>query len=125
MFIEGDDFWNTIKESEFISNIFPSCKNISIDYGIMEKSKSVYVYPSEFGWSDLGTWGSLTSHVESDIDSNSLISKNVLLYNSERNIVEFRIKKIGVIQGLEGYIIVDTQHPLLICKKKKNKRSNK
>ena len=85
----------------------------------MEKSKSVYVYPSEFGWSDLGTWGSLTSHVESDIDNNSLISKNVLLYDSESNIVRISDNKIGVIQGLEGYIVVDTKHALLICKKER------
>ena len=114
--------WNTIKESEFINNIFPSCKNISIDYGIMEKSKSVYVYPSEFGWSDLGTWGSLTSHVDSDIANNSLISKNVLLYNSESNIVRISDKKIGVLQGMEGYIVVDTNTRYLFVRKKKNKR---
>jgi len=122
MFKEGDSVWNTIQESEFINNIFPSCKNISIDYGIMEKSKSVYVYPSEFGWSDLGTWGSLTSHVESDIDSNALLSKNVLLYDSVSNIVRISDKKIGVLQGLEGYIVVDTKHALLICKKEEEQK---
>lgn len=122
MFVEGDSVWNTIKESEFINNIFPSCKNISIDYGIMEKSKSVYVYPSEFGWSDLGTWGSLTSHIEPDIASNALLSKNVLLYDSESNIVRISDKKIGVIQGLEGYIVVDTKHALLICKKEEEQK---
>ena len=122
MFIEGDGIWNTNKESEFINNIFPICKNISIDYGIMEKSKNVYVYPSEFGWSDLGTWGSLSSHVESDLDSNSLISKNVLLYNSENNIVRISDKKIGVLQGLDGYIVVDTKHALLICKKEEEQK---
>ena len=122
MFNEGDRFFNTTKELEFINNIFPSCKNISIDYGIMEKSKSVYVYPSEFGWSDLGTWGSLSAHIESDIDNNSLISKNVLLYNSESNIVRISDNKIGVLQGLEGYIVVDTKHALLICKKEEEQK---
>ena len=122
MFIEGDPFFNTTKELEFINNIFPSCKNISIDYGIMEKSKSVYVYPSEFGWSDLGTWGSLSAHVESDIDNNALISKNILLYNSESNIVRISDNKIGVLQGLEGYIVVDTKHALLICKKEEEQK---
>ena len=59
VFDEGKHFFNTEKENEFISRVFPGCKNISIDYGIMEKADNVYVYPAEFGWSDLGTWGSL------------------------------------------------------------------
>ena len=122
MFIEGNGVWNTDKESEFINNIFPSCKNISIDYGIMEQSKSVYVYPSDFGWSDLGTWGSLSGHAELDAENNALISKNVLLYNSENNIVRISDKKIGVLQGLDGYIVVDTEHALLICKKEEEQK---
>ena len=62
------------RESEFINNIFP-CKNINIDYGIMEKSNNVFVYPSEFGWSDLGTWGSLSNHLDSDEKNNFYYQK--------------------------------------------------
>ena len=117
MFIEGKDVWGTKKESEFINNIFPACKNISVDYGIMEKSNNVFVYPSEFGWSDLGTWGSLSSHLDSDDKNNFLLSKNILTYNSENNIIRADDNKVCVVHGLDGYIVIETKNALLICKK--------
>lgn len=117
LFSEGIDLYNTKNEKYFINKVFPSCKNISIDYGIMEKSKNVFVYPSDFGWSDLGTWCSLSSHVSSDNNHNTLLSKRILLYNSKNNIVRIPNEKAAIIQGLEGYIIVDTKEALLICKK--------
>ena len=88
----------------------------------MEKSKNVFVYPSEFGWSDLGTWGSLSDHINSDKKDNTLISKQVLLYDSENNIVRIPKDKAAVIQGLDGYIIVDTKEALLICKKEEEQK---
>ena len=122
IFSEGDDLYNTDKETDFINRIFSTCKNISIDYGIMEQSKNVFVYPSDFAWSDLGTWGSLSNHVEEDKDNNALISKQVFLYESENNIVRIQKDKIAVLQGLDGYIIVDTKHALLICKKEEEQK---
>ena len=117
IFLEGNNLYNTDKETDFINRIFSRSKNISIDYGIMEQSKNVYVYPSDFAWSDLGTWGSLSTHVEEDKNNNALISSQVLLYESENNIVKIQKDKIAVLQGLDGYIIVDTKNALLICKK--------
>jgi len=117
IFSEGNNLYNTDKETDFINRIFSRSKNISIDYGIMEQSKNVYVYPSDFAWSDLGTWGSLSTHVEEDKNNNALISSQVLLYESENNIVRIQKDKIAVLQGLDGYIIVDTKNALLICKK--------
>ena len=122
IFSEGDDLYNTDKETDYINKIFSTCKNISIDYGIMEQSKNVFVYPSDFAWSDLGTWGSLSNHVEEDKDNNVLISKQVLLYDSENNIVRIQKDKIAVLQGLDGYIVVDTKHALLICKKEEEQK---
>ena len=83
----------------------------------MEKSDNVFVYPSDFGWSDLGTWGSLSSHIQSDDNNNTVISKKVLLYDSKNNIIRMPDEKVCVVQGLEDYIVVDTKQALLICKK--------
>jgi len=122
LFVEGEGIYNTESEIDFINRVFPTCKNISIDYGIMEKSKNVFVYPSDFGWSDLGTWGSLANHVDTNRDNNAVISKQVLLYDSENNIVRLPKGKVAVIQGMDGYIIVDTKEALLICKKEEEQK---
>ena len=116
VFSEGNELYNTTKETDFINNVFSTCKNISVDYGIMEKSRNVFVYPSDFGWTDLGTWGSLSTHVKKDIDKNAIISDKVLIYDSSKNIIRLPKNKAAVIQGLDGYIVVDTDDALLICK---------
>ena len=117
IFEEGKQFFNTVKEHEFISRVFPGCKNISIDYGIMEKAENVYVYPADFGWSDLGTWGSLYEQLKLDSNSNAVQAKNVMLYDSSNNIIKLRDNRLAVIQGLDGYIIVENEDALLICRK--------
>ena len=122
LFLKGDEFYNTDSESSYIDKIYSSCKNISIDYGIMEKSNSVFVYPSDFGWSDIGTWVSLSSHINPDENDNILISDKTLLYNSSNNIVKISADKMCLIQGLEGYIVIDTEKALLICKKEEEQK---
>ena len=122
VFSEGNNFYNTENEQDFIEKVFPTCKNVSLDYGIMEKSENVFVYPSDFSWSDLGTWSSLASHVDADKNNNAVISKQVFLYQSENNIVRISEDKVAVLQGLEGYIVVDTKDALLICKKEEEQR---
>ena len=117
VFEEGKKFYNTSKESEFIDRIFPGCKNISIDYGIMEKSENVYVYPADFGWSDLGTWGALYSHLKLDENGNAVQGDNVLLYDSSDNIIKVPHDKTVVINGMNGYIVAEKEGTLLICKK--------
>ena len=117
IFHEGIDLYNTNNESNFINRVFPMCKNISIDYGVLEKSMDVYVCPSKFGWSDIGTWGSLSNHIEKDINNNSQTSKSIHFYDSINNIVRVSRDKLCVIQGLDGYIVVETDKVLLICKK--------
>ncbi|MDA9808224.1 mannose-1-phosphate guanylyltransferase [Flavobacteriales bacterium] len=117
IFDEGRQFYNTINEKEFIDRLFPACKNISIDYGIMEKSENVYVYPADFGWSDLGTWGSLYSHLELDEYKNTIQGNNVMMYDSSDNLVKVSDDKLVVLQGLQGYIVVENEGTILVCKK--------
>ena len=117
VFEEGNSFYNTKRENSYIDSIFPVCKNISIDYGIMEKSDSVYVFPADFGWSDLGTWGSLYTHLNLDKNLNAVQGSNVFLYDSVDNIVKIPEEKLVVLQGLNGYIVVENDDILLVCKK--------
>jgi len=117
LFNEGNDAYNTPKESDFINKVFPVCKNISIDYGVMEKAQNVYVMESDFGWSDLGTWGSLYDIRNKDTDGNAIIGNNVIPFNSKNCIVNMPEDKLVVLQGLDDYIVVESDGILLICKK--------
>ena len=83
----------------------------------MEKAKNVYVRSSIIGWSDLGTWGSIYSHIEHTKDNNAVVGKNVMLYNSKNCIVHVPKDKLVVLQGLEDYIVVESDGILLVCKK--------
>ncbi len=117
LFREGIDLYNTKQEEDFISKTYYECKNISIDYGIMEKADNVYVYCSDFGWADLGTWGSLHDNVSKDKNSNLVQGENVFSYNLENCIVNMPKDKLVVLQGLKDFIIVESDDILLICKK--------
>ncbi len=108
---------NTPEETEAIKEIYQECKNISIDYGIMEKSKNVYVLTADFGWSDLGTWSSLHEHSNKDEKHNALNTGKVILYNSENCIVNLPNNKKAVIEGLNNFIIAEANDCLLICNK--------
>jgi mannose-1-phosphate guanylyltransferase len=116
-FRDGLTSYNTEQEPEFISKVYPNCKSISIDYGIMEKAENVFVLCSDFGWSDLGTWGSLYDMLEKDCDQNSITGSNVFIYNSRNCLVNIPDNRLAVIQGLEDYIIVESDNILLICRK--------
>ena len=96
---------------------FESCPNISIDYGIMEKADNVYAQICDFGWADLGTWHSLHETSPKDSQKNVVINGNTLLYDCQNSIVTIPKGKLAVIQGLEDYLIADTNNVLLICKK--------
>jgi len=115
-FEKGIGIYGSDQEKAFIEKVYPSCDNESIDYGLMEKSSKVYVIPADFGWSDLGTWGSLYEQKELDANKNALIGSKILNYNSANNIIRMSKDKVAVIEGLDGYIVVDTDHSLLICK---------
>ncbi len=117
MFRGGTAFYNTGKETAFIEDNYPECRNISIDYGIMEKAGNVYVLCADFGWSDLGTWGSLYEHLGKDNNKNTVTGKQVFVYDSKRCLVNIGNEKLAVIHGLEDYIVVDSNNILLVCKK--------
>jgi mannose-1-phosphate guanylyltransferase len=108
---------NSDQEKEAIEIIYPLCVNISIDYGILEKADNVYVIPSSFGWSDLGTWGSAYENLEKDYHENAVAGNNIILFDSYKNIVHTTGDKLVLLQGLDGYIVVDTKDALLVCRK--------
>ena len=117
LFDESSSKFNTEEEMRTIDTIYPLCKNISIDNAIMEKADNVLVVPSDFGWSDLGTWGSLYENLEKDSNDNAIVGEKVILYNASKNIVRVSENKLVVIEGLENYIVVENDKTLLICKK--------
>jgi len=117
LFREGAHRLNTIDEDNFIRETYTMCRSISIDYGIMEKADNVYVLRSNFGWSDLGTWGSLYETREKNEHGNSIVGKNVMMYDSQNCIVNMSKDKLLVAHGLDGYIIVEADNILLICRK--------
>jgi len=116
-FKEGKTVYNTPLEKEFIEELYPSCKNISIDYGVMEKADNVFVIPSNFGWSDLGTWTSLWDNHNKDADQNALSDDNIMPFDSKNNVIIAPKDKLVVVQGLDDYCIIDTGEILLICRK--------
>ena len=115
LFKEGTENYNTSSEDEFIINIYRVCPNISIDYGIMEKAKNTFVVLSDFGWSDLGTWGSLYTHLKKDKNENAVVGKKVMMYDSKNCIVNMPNNMRVVLQGLNGYIVVESDNFLLVC----------
>ncbi len=117
LFAAGIEKYNTDQENNFIKETYAKCKNISIDYGVMENAQNVYVYAADLGWSDLGTWGSLFENKSKNNDNNAVSGKNVMTYNTKNCIINVPKNKLVVAQGLDGYIIAEQDHSLLICKK--------
>ena len=113
----GKDVYGTPDEKKFIEENFPACPNVSIDFGVMEKADNVYVSLGDFGWSDLGTWSSLYDLSSKDEDKNVTLKCSSLLYNSKDNIIALPENKLAVVEGLEGYLIAESDNVLLICKK--------
>ncbi len=113
----GKDLYGTPGEKAFIEENFPACPNVSIDFGIMEKAENVYVSLGDFGWSDLGTWGSLYDLSQKDENGNVTLKCDSLIYNGKDNIVVLPQGKLAVIEGLEGFLVAESDNVLLICKK--------
>ncbi len=113
----GEAVYNTPNEKDFIAKAYSQCTNISIDYGVMEKAKNVYTIPSDFGWSDIGTWDSLHDVFEKDYLGNAVIGKQVKIYDSSNNMIFVPSDKLVVVHGLENYCVIDTKDVLLICDK--------
>ena len=112
----------TQEEQSVIDQRYPECESISVDYAIMEKAEEIFVFPSDFGWSDLGTWGSLLMQSHRDIYGNAIIGENISLYDSKNCIIHTTDNKKTVVQGLDGYIVAEKDGKLLICKLSEEQR---
>ena len=110
------DVLDTADEQRLRDDVYPECENISVDYAIMEKAEEIFVCPADFGWSDLGTWGSLLAQTQHDIYGNAVIGNNVHLFDSKNCIVHTTEERKVVIQGLDGYIVAEQDGKLLICR---------
>ena len=120
-FEEGIPVYNTDAEKDFIAHNFPACPNISIDFGVMEKASNVFMLQADFGWSDLGTWGSLYDRLAKDKEDNVVLKCKTLMYESKGNIVAVP-RKLVVLNGLEDFIVAESDNVLLICKKEEEQR---
>ncbi len=114
--------YDTPDEQAQIDKLYPECKDISVDYAIMEKTEEVFVYPADFGWSDLGSWGSLRQQIKQDAYGNACIGPDISLYDSHNCIVHATEEKKVVVQGLDGYIVAEKDGTLLICQLSEEQR---
>lgn len=115
-------YYYTDEEQAVVNELFPTCENISVDYAIMEKADEIYVFPASFGWSDLGTWGSLHENSEKDAHNNVCIGPNIKLYESRNCVVHTTQEKKVVVQGLDGYIVAEKNNTLLVCRLSEEQR---
>lgn len=114
--------YGTEQEQAAVDEAFPKCENISVDYAILEKAEEIFVCPAQFGWSDLGTWGSLLLNSRADAHGNVTVGSSVQLFESSGCIVHVPEEKKVVIQGLEGYIVAERDNNLLVCKLSEEQR---
>ena len=115
VFEKGIDNFGTQKEQDFINDHFVDCPNISIDYGVMEKSPNTFTIPADFGWSDIGTWGSLFTHAKKDENGNALRGK-VVSVDNKNTIINIEEGTEAVVEGLEDYLVAYRDHSLLVCR---------
>ena len=119
LFDKGFSYYNTPEEQAFIADNYPNAENISIDYAILENSKSIYTLPATFDWNDLGTWGALYDKLDKDATNNATVNAQTLLEDAKGNMIRTNAGKIVVVDGLEDYIIVDKDDVLMIYTKSK------
>lgn len=120
LFHDGHEFLNREGEKGFILKEYPKAENISIDFGILEKARNVYVKQASFDWNDLGTWGALYDKLPHTADENAIVRAKTHLKNSNRNMLFTSSKKLMVIEDLNDYIVVDKDDVLLIFPRKKD-----
>ncbi len=114
---DGKNVYNSDFEDDFIKNNYGKCENISIDFGIMEQAKNVHVLPVDFGWNDLGTWGSLYNKLEKDENKNAVVGPQAIFRDAKGNMIRTQSGKKVVVQGLHNFIVVEKEDVLLICPK--------
>ena len=109
-------------ETAVVGDIFPTCEKISIDYAVMEKADYIYTYPSDFGWSDVGTWGSLWTLLPHDENGNAVVGSNVHLYGCRGCIVHAPAAASVVLEGIEDSIVVEREGRILVCRLSEEQR---
>lgn len=114
--------YGTEKEQAVVNEEFPKCESISVDYAIMENVDEIYVFPASFGWSDLGTWGSLHEQTPHDTYGNACIGDNIKVYDTRNCMIHVTQEKKVVVQGLDGFIIAEKDDTLLICRLSEEQR---
>ncbi len=117
LFNQGNAYWNTESEASFIKENYANSQNISIDFGVMEKANNVHVLPVDFGWNDLGTWGSLYDKLNKDSQKNAVVGAETIFRDASGNMIKTQSGKRVVIQGLQDFIVVEKDDVLLICPK--------
>ncbi|MBQ2364823.1 MAG: NTP transferase domain-containing protein [Alistipes sp.] len=117
LFASIENALRTESEQEAIEQVFSECKPISIDYGIMEKADNVFVHSGDFGWSDVGTWGSVYQLSRKDKYANAASGGTVQTYDTRNSLISIPKQKVAVVSGLKDYIVVDTDDVLMICPK--------
>nr|WP_321453618.1 mannose-1-phosphate guanylyltransferase [uncultured Carboxylicivirga sp.] len=122
IFENGISKYDSVEEQSFIDEFFPTCENISVDYGIMERADNIFVMPADFGWSDLGTWGSLWEKRTKDEQGNSVVGDQVHLFECKDTIVTVPDNRPIVIQGLDDFIVTEANGVFMICKKEEEQR---
>ena len=115
VFEKGIYNFGTPEEQDFINDHFVDCPNISIDYGVMEKSPNTFTIPADFGWSDIGTWGSLFTHAKKDENGNAKRGK-VVSVDNRNTVINIEEGTEAVVEGLEDYLVAFRDHSLLVCK---------
>lgn len=116
LFAEDLSVYNHKGEQEKVNESFELCEDISIDFAIMEHAKNIDVILSDFDWSDLGTWGSLNTHLKKDANNNAVIGENVHLFNSSNCMVNVPSDKLVLLDGLQDYIVVESDNMLMVLK---------
>lgn len=112
----------TDKEMKEVCRLFPTCEKISIDYAVMERSSDIYILPAKFGWSDLGSWGSLRTLLSQDEYGNAKVGKDIRLFDCKNCVVHTADKSKIVVQGLDGYIVAEKNGQLLVCSLEEEQR---
>ena len=108
--------YGTDQEVDFLKKAFAACPDISIDFAIMEKAQNVSMVLADFDWSDLGTWGSLTTHLHKDAQHNSIIGQNVHAFDTNNCLVNVPAHKTVLLDGLQDYIVVDSDDKLMVLR---------
>lgn len=122
VFLQATGVYNTPRETELVATLYSQCTNISIDYGFMEKARNVYVIPSDFGWCDLGTWESAFDNSIKDQNGNAIHGDNVMVIEANDCMIKAPNDKLLVVQGLQQYIVIDTNDVLLICERNREQQ---